>query len=227
MPTAQQTPKGLKPNFLNMGQDRIYREYRADIIANDGILEGHASVFNKIANIGGWFEETIMPGAFDDADMTDVPFLLNHARESLPLARSRRNNANSTLQLATDEIGLAIRAAMDTARNADAMALYSAVERGDIDQMSFVFEVSADIWENLEYTDGPASLPRRFIQKFKKIVDVSAVTWPAYAETDLHARDATALENARQALEKAKTQNNKEARAIFDKELFKIKLMKG
>ena len=75
---------------------------------DDGIrsITGHPAVFNSPADIGGWFEETIDPGAFDDCDLTDVCLFANHRDMKIPLARSRRNNGSSTMQLSIDDIGL-------------------------------------------------------------------------------------------------------------------------
>lgn len=162
-------------------------------------ISGHAAVFNRTADICGWFSETIMPGAFDGADMTDVPLFLNHNSFELPLARSRNNNGNSTMVLAVDEFGLKVDAQLDTENNPNARALYSAVERGDISGMSFAFHVSGEEWENLD-TDYPS----RKITAIDKVFDVSAVNEPAYADTDINARDKKALESARDALERAK-----------------------
>lgn len=163
-------------------------------------ISGHAAVFNRQADICGWFSETILPGAFDNADLTDVPLFLNHNSQGLPLARSRNNNGNSTMTLAVDDIGLAIDADLDTENNPAARALYSAVERGDITGMSFAFHVSGEEWENLD-TD----YPNRKITAIDKVFDVSAVNDPAYEDTDINARDKKALESARNALERARS----------------------
>lgn len=168
-------------------------------IAEKHSISGHAAVFNRTADIAGWFSETIMPGAFDSADLTDVPLYLNHNDRELPLARSRNNNGNSTMTLTVDEIGLAIDAELDTENNPNARALYSSVERGDITGMSFAFHVSGEEWENLD-TD----YPMRKITAIDKVFDVSAVNEPAYEDTDINARDKKALESARSALERAK-----------------------
>ena len=78
---------------------------------------------------------------------------------------------------------------------------YSAVKRGDMDKMSFMFSVEADEWENLD-TDHPL----RRIKKIASVVEVSAVTFPAYDATAINARSKEALENARQAVETARAQ---------------------
>lgn len=184
-------------------------------VPDDGIreLKGHAAVFNQPADIGGWFSETIAPGAFDTTDFTDVPLFVNHDVSKIPLARSRRNNGSSTMTLSVDNEGLAIDARIDT-HNPDAAALFSAVQRGDITGMSFCFTVEKDEWDftNEEY-------PSRVIKYIKKVYEVSVVNEPAYEDTDISARDRSALENARKAVETAR-------RASADAEKAEIELLK-
>ena len=163
-----------------------------------GHLTGHPIVYNSPTDIGGMFREIIMPGALEGADLKDVPLLVNHNDRMIPVARSRRNNGNSTMVLLPDANGMAFDASLDITRNATAAELYSAVERGDIDGMSFAFYVSRENerWEGLE-TD----YPTRYINKFNVIREISAVTFPAYNTTDINARSKDALESARAALE--------------------------
>lgn len=177
----------------------IRREQRAE---GGSRLSGRAIVYNSPTDIGGWFQEIIEPGALDGADLTDVPFLVNHNDRMIPVARSRRNTPNSTLRLFVNEFGLDFEADIDTERNATARELDSAADRQDIDGCSFRFSVSDERWENLD-TD----YPTRHILKFDKIGEISAVTWPAYESTTLYARSKEALESARSALESARQQN--------------------
>ena len=147
----------------------------------------------------GWFDEIIHRGALDGADLTDVRFLVNHDVSKIPLARSRRNTANSTMKLTVDHEGMSIRVNLDVKNNADARALYSAVQRGDITGMSFMFGISDEEWENLE-----SDHPTRHIRAISTVVEVSAVTFPAYESTEINARDKGALEDAGSALENAR-----------------------
>jgi HK97 family phage prohead protease len=120
----------------------------------------------------------------------------------IPLARSRRNNGNSTMQMTVDSEGLLLnKVSLDVENNADAKALYSAVERGDLDGMSFMFSVDEDVWD---YTN--PDYPKRTITKIGSVVEVSAVTFPAYDSTFIDARSKEALESAKAALERAKEQ---------------------
>lgn len=173
-------------------------------------ISGRAIVYNAVTDIGGMYNEIIMPGALDETDLRDVRLLVNHDFSMIPLARSRNNTTNSTMQLMPDNEGLMIRADLDIERNADAAALYSACERGDISGMSFAFIVSVngDEWEDLD-----SEKPTRRITRIDRVLEVSAVTWPAYEQTTISARDAQALESARAALESAKASAEAEARS--------------
>lgn len=165
-----------------------------------GNIQGHAAVFNQATDIGGWFQEIIERGAFDNTDFRDVVLTVNHDLSKIPLARSRNNNVNSTLQLSIDSQGLFTRATLDIENNSDAKALYSAIGRGDISGMSFIFAVREQKWENLD-TD----YPTRRILDIAKVYEVSAVSFPAYSGTDISARDKQALESARAALGSARS----------------------
>ena len=164
-------------------------------------IEGHPAIYDQMTNIGGWFNEVIERGAFDNCDFDDVLFSVNHDLRKIPLARSRRNNGNSTMQLQTNEQGLHIRANLDVENNSEAKSLHSAVKRQDIDGMSFIFYVDEEKWEDLE-----SEMPTRRIQKISKVIEVSAVNFPAYSGTDINARDKSVLDNAAKALENARSQ---------------------
>lgn len=163
-----------------------------------GIVEGYAVVYDKKTDICGYFEETIKRGALDNADLKDVPLLVNHDTDTIPVARSRRNNGSSSMTLTVDEKGLKIRAELDLKNNARASELYSAIKRGDISGMSFMFTVKTDEW-----TDEDTEYPKRTIKEIAKVYEVSAVTFPAYNDTSIGAR-AVDTESAKKILEKIK-----------------------
>ena len=164
-------------------------------------IEGRAIVFNQPTDLG-WYSETIAPGALDETDLKDVRLLINHNTDMIPLARSRNNNENSTMQLSVDEEGMKIRANLDVENNTDARSLYSAIERGDISGMSFMFVVDKDAWDDID-TDHP----KRTITGIKRVMEVSAVIFPAYAQTSLEARGiADVLESPKASLESAKAE---------------------
>lgn len=163
------------------------------------IVEGYAVVYEQMVKIGDWFNEIVKRGALDGADLTDVPLFIHHNGQYIPLARSRRNNPNSTLQLIPDDRGLFFRAKLDVENNTEARALYSAIQRGDISGMSYAFRVDEEKWLNLE-----DPIPTREIYKFKQIGEISALWSPAYDGTNIEARaggldnpDKLALENVR------------------------------
>ena len=138
-------------------------------------------------------------------------FLVNHNTDMIPLARSRNNNSNSTMQLSVvSGEGMDIRVDLDTENNAEASSLYSAVSRGDISGMSFMFRVDADSWEELE-----SEHPTRTIEKISKVYEVSAVTFPAYEATSIQARGlADALESAKASLESERAEKRARERKI-------------
>ena len=175
-------------------------EVRAEETERGKVITGRPIVYNSRTDIG-FFDEIIESGALDNADLTDVRFLVNHDLSRIPLARSRRNNGNSTMLLTVDADGMGIRVDLDTENNSEARALYSAVERGDISGMSFMFGVRDEEWDNLE-----SEHPTRRIKAISTVVEVSAVTFPAYNSTTINARSKEALDNARSALESARQQ---------------------
>lgn len=167
-------------------------------------LEGTPIVYDSKTDLG-WYDEIIDRGALADTDLRDVRFLVNHNTDMIPLARSRNNNANSTMQMTVDDNGMNIRVNLDTENNTDAKALYSAVERGDISGMSFMFSVDSDKWDDVD-----SDHPTRHILKIKRVLEVSAVTFPAYEATSIQARGlSAALDSAKESLESVKAKLRK------------------
>ena len=178
-----------------------------------GRLTGTPIVFNQVTDLG-WIREMIEPGALDNADLKDVRFLVGHDTSGIPLARSRNNNANSTMQLTVTERGMEIRVDLDIENNPRAKELYSAVKRGDISGMSFMFTVDKDAWEDLE-----SEQPLRRITSISRVFEVSAVTFPAYDGTDIQAAsEDAALESARVSLESARKQAAEDRAAQAEQE---------
>ena len=178
-----------------------------------GRLTGTPIVFNQVTDLG-WIREVIEPGALDDTDLKDVRFLVGHDTSGIPLARSRNNNASSTMQLSVNENGMDIRVDLDIENNPRAKELYSAVKRGDITGMSFMFTVDKDAWEDLE-----SEQPLRRITAISRVFEVSAVAFPAYEGTSLEAAsEDSALESARASLESARKQLAEERAAQAEEE---------
>lgn len=190
-------------------------EVRAASDDNGTYITGRPIVYNSRTNIGP-FDEIIERGALDKTNLKDVRFLVNHDTSKIPLARSRNNNKNSTMQLAVDDDGMAIRVNLDVENNAEARSLYSAVQRGDISGMSFMFAIDDEEWEDLDKEH-----PTRHIRAISTVVEVSAVTFPAYEDTEINARSKEALENARQTVETARS---KEQKSVDTDELELLKL---
>ena len=163
-------------------------------------LTGQPIVYDERTDMG-WYDEIIDDGALTDTDLKDVRFLVNHNTDMIPLARSRNNNVNSTMQLEVVEgKGLSIRVDLDTENNADARSLWSAVGRGDITGMSFMFITDKDAWDDIDSTH-----PTRHIRSISKVFEVSAVTFPAYSQTSIQQRGLSdALDSARESLESEK-----------------------
>lgn len=207
----------MKPEFLR-------RNYNFEIRAEkkDGedkgkyTLYGLPIVYNSRTDIG-YFDEIIEKGALDKADLKDVRFLVNHDLSKIPLARSRNNNENSTMRLKKTDKGLEVEIDLDADNNSEARNLYSAITRGDITGMSFMFGIDGEEWENLDKEH-----PTRRIKSISTVVEVSAVTFPAYEATEIYARDKTALDNAKIALDNARAtvDTDKQKREL---ELAKIK----
>lgn len=210
MNKANETKKKLEQRSYNF-------EVRAEETERGHIITGRPIVYNSRTDLG-WFDEIIEAGALNNTDLTDVRFLVNHDVSRIPLARSRRNNGNSTMQLTTDNLGLAIMVTLDTENNAEARALYSAVQRGDISGMSFMFGIRDDEWENLD-----SDHPTRHIKDISTVVEVSAVTFPAYDATEINARSKAALDSARQAVETARQLRAKSVDTDSTLELLKAK----
>ena len=104
------------------------------------------------------------------------------------------------MQFSIDENGMLLDwVKLDIENNADARALYSAVERGDISSMSFMFTINGERWEDME-----SDHPTRFITDIGAVFEVSAVTFPAYEDTSISARGENAPEGALAVLERAK-----------------------
>lgn len=141
-------------------------------------MVGHAAVFGEATEIGGYFREQIEPGAFKSSiKKDDVRALFNHD----PNYVLGRNTAG-TLKLTEDEQGLRVDISPPDTQFARDLAI--SIERGDINQMSFAFQVMEEEWIMAEK---PKDLDLRKIKK-ARLFDVSPVTFPAYDGTDIAVR---------------------------------------
>lgn len=200
---------------MNDLESRLYNVELETREAEDGsgAIKGSPIVFNSRADLG-CFDEIIDSGALDGTDLNDVRFCLNHDT-SYVYARSRRNNPNSTMRLQKTENGLDIEADLALKESPKARDLFSAIKRRDIDKMSFMFSVDEEKWEDLE-----SDHPTRHIIKIGSVVEVSAVTFPAYDSTSINARsNSDVLERARLEVETAIQQTRENNSADAEREL--------
>jgi uncharacterized protein len=151
-------------------------EIRAEGAADAPSLTGYAAVFNELSQVlYGMFREKIDRGAFAASLGGDIKALWNHDT-NLPLGRTK----SGTLKLAEDAHGLRVEIdPPDTQAGRDAL---ESIRRGDVDQMSFGFEVLEDTWDQ----DESGAL----IRTLRKVAlyEVSPVVFPAYPATSISAR---------------------------------------
>ena len=207
----------MKNELIRRNYDFLIRTEKDERRGN--IIVGRPIVYGSKTDIGGMFAEIIEKGALKKTNLEDVRFLVNHDQSKIPLARSRRNSKNSTMQLSVDDEGMEINVELDVENNTESRNLYSAIERGDITGMSFMFGINDEKWEGLD-TD----YPTRHILSISTVVEVSAVTFPAYEATSISARDKSAVETARLAVETARS---KEVDTSLELEKLKLKYLLG
>ena len=177
-------------------------ELKAESTAQGQEINGYPIVFEQETDLG-FCREVIDGGSMGDGSvLRDVALLANHDFGMIPMARSRRNNENSTMRLTPDQHGVAMRATLDTENNPKAKEAYSAVSRGDITGMSVAFIVNEERWTDLD-----SEKPLRRIMSFSRIFEVSLVTNPAYEGTSVQAAsEGETLESVRASLESARKQ---------------------
>ena len=143
-------------------------------------LEGLAVVFNQPAQIGT-MTEVIHPDALRGVDLDGIVLITNHDGSGIPLARSPK-----TLALTVTDKGLEMRASLPDTEQA--RAVYEAVKRGDLSQMSFAFDIGAADYDEQTQT--------RTITQISKVYDISIVNYAAYTQTHVEARNAQEEEKA-------------------------------
>lgn len=166
------------PNERQQRQVRCVAQQFQTRSANDDLfIEGYFSVFNSEYPLWEGASEIVKPGAFTNSVSGDVRALINHD-SSLVLGRTKAG----TLTLRQDERGLwgSIRINRD---DVDAMNLYARVQRGDVDQCSFGFDIKRETFVDL----GDRKC-RWEIEEVDPLYEVSVCTFPAYTETSVSAR---------------------------------------
>ena len=169
-------------------------------------VTGYAAVFGKLSENLGGFRETINKRAFEGRLEDDVRFLINH--DGMPLGRTTAG----TLRLAVDETGLKYE--VDLPDTPTANELRVALERKEITQSSFQFTVEEDTWEE---RNGEM---RREILKVGRLLDVAAVTFPAYPDATVALRK---MENFK-ATQKEKEQYKAEEKDLHHRSIRELKI---
>lgn len=193
MPTI---PKSIDEK-LNEGRQYRNIDISGFELRKDGdqekIVSGYATTFNQPYELYRWaydghvyiVNEQVDARAFDDCDMADVVMQYDH--EGRVFART----SNDTLELATDQHGLHVRA--DLGGTEIGRDLYEEIEGGYTTKMSFGFRVAEDKREETrernEETGVTTTTVLRTITKISKLYDVSAVSLPANDATSISARN--------------------------------------
>lgn len=151
-------------------------EFRAAEQDGQKYIEGYFAVFGSVYELWPGATESVDPRAFDDTLGGDIRALINHDT-TLVLGRTKAG----TLELKVDSRGLWGRIRVNQA-DGDALNLYSRIERGDVDQCSFGFEI---LEEETEWRDDGSV---HWTIKRVKLYEVSPVTFPAYEDTSVSAR---------------------------------------
>ena len=189
-----------------MSKEREYRNMEMRLSQSEEVnfaVEGYASTFERyklFEEDGTDYFEQIDPKAFDDADMTDCVFRVDH--EGPVYART----SAGTVELWVDEHGLGQRA--DLSKTQRARDLYEDIKAGNYPKMSFAFTVAQDHYDRATHT--------RIIDRIAKVFDVSPVSFPANPTTELsvstrdyfngviEAEKAERLERERREIQKQK-----------------------
>ena len=187
-------------------RDREFRNMEMRLSNSEEVnyaVEGYASTFERymlFEDEGTKYFEQIDPKAFEDADMSDCVFRVDH--EGPVYART----SAGTVELWVDEHGLGQRA--DLSKTQRARDLYEDIKAGNYPKMSFAFTVAEDHYDRATHT--------RVIDRIAKVFDVSPVSFPANPTTELsvstrdyfdgviEAEKAERLERERREIQKQK-----------------------
>lgn len=145
-------------------------------------IEGYFAVFNSIYDIWDGASESVAPGAFSETLGGDIRALIDH--ETMYVLG--RNQAG-TLELREDSHGL-WGSILVNPNDQDAMNLYARVQRGDVNQCSFGFDI---LEEETDFRDDGSI---HWTIKKVKLYEVSVCTFPCYTETSVQARKDEAKE---------------------------------
>ena len=205
-------------------EELVKRSYSVEIRADEtekGVIVGVPIVFEqktRIQDWGGEYDEIISRDALKNADLKDVLLCVNHDVGKIALARSKNGNDNSTMSFEIKNDGMHMRAMLDIENNAEAKSLYSAIKRGDMSGMSFMFRVRGDKW-----TDLNKEIPTRTVTDISIVHEVSVVNFPAYPQTSVNARSGD-QERSYSALVEARKKYAEETERSKNAELELLKL---
>ena len=204
--------------------DREYRSFdrvtRKEGDESSFLVEGYASTFelyDLYEDEEYILRERIEPTAFDEADMSDVVFLLDHT------GRVYARTKNETVKLSVDDKGLFTQT--DLSKTTASRAVYEDIEAGNYSQMSFAFTVASDRFEE-QRSEGEKTIYTRIIDRIKKVYDISAVGFPANPNTDIGVATRAAFDGAIESFEAERLSEKraKQERAKKEAEL-KLKLL--
>lgn len=203
--------------MITMKNDREYRAFNLIQRDSEGTeptyeVEGYASTFERYKlfeyeNEDGdiiEFNEQIDPKAFDEADMSDCVFRVDH--EGPVYARV----SAGTVKLDIDENGL--HNITNLSKTATARALHESIVAGNYPQMSFAFTVAEQHYDRKTHT--------RFIDRVAKVFDISPVTWPANPTTSLSARSKDFFDGEIEKLKAERLEEERRRKAIERLEKF-------
>lgn len=191
--------EGKEPSFFVEGYASTFEEYT--------LFEDDEAIYN----------ERIEPTAFNEADMTDVVFLLDHT------GRVYARTKNGTVELTVDDKGLFSRT--DLSKTEASRSVYEDIEAGNYDQMSFAFTVAEQRFEE-KRNEGEKPIYTRIIDRVKKVYDISAVGFPANPTTNIGIATREAFDGAIEGFkaERLKEERDRQEKAR-QRAIAKIKLL--
>ena len=202
----------------------FYRSFEATVSATEqtGVIEGRAVVFNEYSvplydfSAMESFKEIIRADALEGCDLKDVLLLVNHNDQMVPLARTRAGASGlGVLELSIESDGLYFRANLDIDNSPQSKEIYTAIKNGVLRGMSFCFYLE-DGDSDFYYNDENELI--HDVKKIRQITEISVVSFPAYPQTNLSARQARSLDNDRAGVETfLKAQEEAERELIREK----------
>lgn len=185
---------------MRMNRDEIqkrslqttFKATRAEENNDDMFIEGYFAVFNRETELWPGAYEEIAPGAFDETLGNDIRALINHDT-TLVMGRNKAN----TLEIKVDSHGLWGRVKINP-KDTDAVNCYVRVERGDVDQCSFGFNI---LEEKIDWRDDGTV---KWTMTKLDLHEMSVCTFPAYEDTGVQARHAEVEQHKERQLEQRK-----------------------